>query len=90
MFRIIVNTSVNRNSLSFPIINTKDDAKKYRKYKLYPYNMNASEFFFDDNANWTSLSEIRLNDANGKSADNIAYDLLLCKFHSIMNSICLF
>lgn len=39
----------------------------------------AADFFFGDNVKWTSLTEIRLNDANGKSAGNIdvvlvAYD----------------
>lgn len=39
----------------------------------------ASSFFFPDGAKWSSLTEVRLNDANGKSAGNIdvvlvAYD----------------
>lgn len=39
----------------------------------------AASFFFDESASWTSLTEVRLNDANGKSAGNIdvvlvAYD----------------
>jgi len=39
----------------------------------------AASFFFPDDANWSSLTEVRLNDANGKSAGNIdvvlvAYD----------------
>jgi hypothetical protein len=41
----------------------------------------AAEFFFADDVNWTSLTEVRLNDRNGKSAGNIdvvlvAYDAL--------------
>jgi len=39
----------------------------------------AASFFFDDGVHWSSLTEVRLNDANGKSAGNIdvvlvAYD----------------
>lgn len=39
----------------------------------------AASFFFGDNVRWSSLTEVRLNDANGKSAGNIdvvlvAYD----------------
>ncbi len=39
----------------------------------------AASFFFPENASWTSLTEVRLNDADGKSAGNIdvvlvAYD----------------
>ncbi len=39
----------------------------------------AASFFFGDNTSWSSLTEVRLNDANGKSAGNIdvvlvAYD----------------
>lgn len=39
----------------------------------------AASFFFDESATWSSLIEVRLNDANGKSAGNIdvvlvAYD----------------
>ena len=39
----------------------------------------AASFFFDESATWSSLTEVRLNDANGKSAGNIdvvlvAYD----------------
>ncbi len=39
----------------------------------------AASFFFDESATWSSLVEVRLNDANGKSAGNIdvvlvAYD----------------
>jgi len=39
----------------------------------------AANFFFDKKASWSSLTEVRLNDANGKSAGNIdvvlvAYD----------------
>ncbi|MCY3972994.1 MAG: NotI family restriction endonuclease [Candidatus Dadabacteria bacterium] len=38
----------------------------------------AADFFFDDNVKWTSLTEIRLNDANGKSAGNI--DIVLVAY----------
>src|SRR5450755_2944117 len=31
----------------------------------------GAEFFFPKNANWTSLTEVRLKDKNGKSAGNI-------------------
>ncbi|MGA1875497.1 MAG: NotI family restriction endonuclease [bacterium] len=39
----------------------------------------AASFFFDESATWSSLTEVRLNDSNGKSAGNIdvvlvAYD----------------
>ncbi len=39
----------------------------------------AADFFFPSGTNWTSLTEVRLNDGNGKSAGNIdvvliAYD----------------
>ncbi len=36
---------------------------------------NAAQFFFPENTNWTFLTEIRLNDKNGRSAGNI--DVLL-------------
>ena len=39
---------------------------------------NASEFFFNKEAKWTSLTEIRLNDKHGKSAGNI--DLVLVSY----------
>jgi hypothetical protein len=38
----------------------------------------AAEFFFPPDVNWTSLTEIRLNDANGKSAGNI--DVVLVSY----------
>src|SRR5881409_951038 len=31
----------------------------------------AASFFFDDTAKWSSLTEVRLNDSNDKSAGNI-------------------
>ena len=37
---------------------------------------NAAEFAFGSNANWTSLSEIRLTDKNGQSAGNIDFVLV--------------
>lgn len=39
---------------------------------------NASHFFFTQGTNWTSLTEIRLDDKNGKSAGNI--DLVLVSY----------
>ena len=38
----------------------------------------AASFFFDDETAWSSLTEVRLNDANGKSAGNI--DLVLVAY----------
>lgn len=38
----------------------------------------AARFFFGNDANWTSLTEVRLNDRNGKSAGNI--DLVLVAY----------
>ncbi len=38
----------------------------------------AASFFFDDGTAWSSLTEVRLNDANGKSAGNI--DLVLVAY----------
>ena len=38
----------------------------------------AAEFFFGSEANWTTLAEVRLKDANGGSAGNI--DLVLCSY----------
>jgi hypothetical protein len=38
----------------------------------------AAKFFFGSDANWTSLSEVRLKDADGGSAGNI--DLVLCEY----------
>lgn len=38
----------------------------------------AASFFFSENATWTSLTEVRLNDANGKSAGNI--DVVLVSY----------
>jgi hypothetical protein len=37
---------------------------------------NASDFLFPPNTTWTSLQEIRLNDAHGKSAGNIDFVLV--------------
>jgi len=37
---------------------------------------NAAKFVFSDNIKWTSLSEIKLLDANGQSAGNIDYVLV--------------
>ncbi|MBE7415627.1 MAG: hypothetical protein HS130_10540 [Deltaproteobacteria bacterium] len=38
----------------------------------------AASFFFNDRANWSSLTEVRLNDSNGKSAGNI--DVVLAAY----------
>lgn len=38
----------------------------------------AASFFFDIHSRWTSLTEVRLNDANGKSAGNI--DVVLVSY----------
>jgi hypothetical protein len=38
----------------------------------------AASFFFREGAKWTSLTEIRLNDANGESAGNI--DVVLVSY----------
>ncbi len=38
----------------------------------------AASFFFDKDALWSSLTEVRLNDANGKSAGNI--DIVLVQY----------
>lgn len=39
----------------------------------------AASFFFDENALWSSLTEVRLNDADGKSAGNIDVVLVAYK-----------
>lgn len=38
----------------------------------------AAEFFFEEDAKWTSLTEVRLNDADGRSAGNI--DVVLVSY----------
>ena len=38
----------------------------------------AAEFFFSTDSNWTTLTEVRLKDADGGSAGNI--DLVLCEY----------
>jgi hypothetical protein len=38
----------------------------------------AADFFFGENATWTTLTETRLKDANGNSAGNI--DMVLCAY----------
>ena len=38
----------------------------------------AASFFFQENAKWTSLNEVRLNDKNGETAGNI--DLVLVEY----------
>jgi hypothetical protein len=101
----------------FPIVNQSDNANRYRRRKLCPYNNkvpnctkdkaqnplgvcsvihngssvitcpirfreewiiaeNAADFFFSEDQNWTSLTEIRLKDANGQSAGNIDFVLV--------------
>ena len=39
----------------------------------------AASFFFDESTSWSSLTEVRLNDANGKTAGNI--DVVLVAYH---------
>lgn len=39
---------------------------------------NAADFFFSENTRWTTLTEVRLEDKNGKSAGNI--DLVLVSY----------
>lgn len=39
---------------------------------------NAATFFFGENSSWTSLTEVRLKDANGQSAGNI--DVVLVSY----------
>lgn len=103
----------------FPITDQSAEAKRYRKYRLCPFNNkvpnctkdkakdplgvcsifhekeiaitcpirfrqdwlitdHAAEFFFRAGANWSSLTEVRLSDLNGKSAGNI--DLVLVAY----------
>ena len=103
----------------FPINNLENNASRYRKNKLCPYNNkvpsctkdkandplgvcsvfdkenvaitcpvrfrqdwliveDTASFFFPPNSMWTSLTEIRLNDANGQSAGNI--DIVLVSY----------
>lgn len=38
----------------------------------------AADFFFDSHAKWTTLTEVRLKDADGGSAGNI--DVVLCAY----------
>ena len=103
----------------FPISNTSDQAIRYRRLRLCPFNNkvpsctkdkaqdplgvctiidgenkvitcpirfredwliveDAASFFFPEDTHWTSLTEIRLNDRNRKSAGNI--DLVLVSY----------
>jgi hypothetical protein len=103
----------------FPSNSFSEQARRYRRNKLCPYNNkvpnctkdkandplgvcsiyhkqapvitcpvrfrqdwliaeNAATFFFGENANWTSLAEVRLKDANGQSAGNI--DVVLVSY----------
>jgi hypothetical protein len=103
----------------FPSNSFSEQAERYRRNKLCPYNNkvpnctkdkandplgvcsiyhrnspvitcpvrfrqnwliaeNAATFFFGDQANWTSLTEVRLKDANGQSAGNI--DVVLVSY----------
>lgn len=43
--------------------------------------VDAAHFFFGTDAKWTSLSEVRLKDAEGGSAGNI--DIVLCEYDKI-------
>ena len=103
----------------FPTDNFTDQAERYRRHKLCPYNNkvpnctkdkakdplgvcsiyhrsnpvitcpvrfrqdwliaeNAASYLFGNDANWTSLTEVRLKDANGQSAGNI--DIVLVSY----------
>ncbi len=103
----------------FPNNSFSDQAKRYRRNKLCPYNNkvpnctkdkannplgvcsiyhknspvitcpirfrqdwliaeNAANFFFGNNANWTSLIEVRLKNADGQSAGNV--DVILVSY----------
>jgi len=103
----------------FPTDNFTDQAERYRRHKLCPYNNkvpnctkdkakdplgvcsiyhrsnpvitcpvrfrqdwliaeNAASYLFGNEANWTSLTEVRLKDANGQSAGNI--DIVLVSY----------
>lgn len=103
----------------FPSNSFSEQAERYRRNKLCPYNNkvpnctkdkandplgvcsiyhrnspvitcpvrfrqnwliaeNAATFFFGSQANWTSLTEVRLKDANGQSAGNI--DVVLVSY----------
>jgi len=42
-------------------------------------------FFFGDNANWTSLTEVKLEDKNGQSAGNI--DIVLVAYDEALDVI---
>jgi hypothetical protein len=104
----------------FPSNSFSEQAERYRRNKLCPYNNkvpnctkdkasdplavcsiyhrdapvitcpirfrqdwliaeNAATFFFGNPANWTSLTEVRLKDANGQSAGNI--DVVLVSYN---------
>ena len=103
----------------FPIDNRSQEAERYRKNKLCPFNNkvpsctkdkandplgvcsifegkekvitcpirfredwliagDAAKFFFDADASWTSIAEVRLNDRDGNTAGNI--DLVLVSY----------
>lgn len=104
----------------FPIHDLSDEAKRYRKKRLCPFNNrvpnctkdkaknplgvcsvfqgkevvitcpvrfrqewiiadDAAEFFFPEGATWTTLTEVRLDDRDGKSAGNI--DVVLAAYN---------
>ncbi len=104
----------------FPITNGSEDASRYQKNRLCPYNnkvpnctkdkaedplgvcslfeaeeptivcpvrfrqdwlitVDAAKFFFPPETKWTSLTEVRLADKNGKSAGNI--DIVLVSYN---------
>ena len=103
----------------FPIDNATEEARRYQKNRLCPYNnkvpnctkdkaedplgvcslfeeetttivcpvrfrqgwiitVEAAKFFFPPDAKWTSLTEVRLKDKNGRSAGNI--DIVLVSY----------
>jgi hypothetical protein len=104
----------------FPTTNNSQEAERYRKNRLCPFNNkvpsctkdkaenplgvcsvfdaaqpvitcpirfrqnwliaeDAATFFFSPNANWTSLTEVRIDDRHGRSAGNI--DLVLVQYN---------
>lgn len=107
----------------FPTDNVSEEASRYRKGRLCPYNNkvpnctkdkannplgvcsifvadenvtitcpirfrqdwliadDAAAFFFPADANWTSLTEVRLNDSQGRSAGNI--DIVLVAYDEL-------
>jgi hypothetical protein len=115
----LAKVEVKSRSILFRIDSFSEQATRYRRSKLCPYNNkvpnctkdkandplgvcsvyhkqspvitcpvrfrqdwliaeNAANFFFGENTSWTSLTEVRLKDANGQSAGNI--DIVLVSY----------